>query len=186
MLHDGKDFAELWLYQRQHVDKYPPCGSMAHLFHEPSSGWASPAVLSPCAQREIASIACVDLQGCEHRERLAQELAARAQQQVLKRLVQEVEEHRGGPVLLQRALHHLARRLQLAHAAAAVREADADDASKPLFERVANAAPLGVDAQLVDLPPEPVWRHGRAAPSQVKLKAGYTYFFCTPSEGAVK
>mmetsp|Transcript_54246 Transcript_54246/g.129298 ORF Transcript_54246/g.129298 Transcript_54246/m.129298 type:complete len:745 (-) Transcript_54246:30-2264(-) len=142
----------------------------------------------PCsAGRTIAAIPCASSQAYSTSEELAKDIACRAEAAVLEQLIADVANHSGSHTLLQRSLHHLTRRLALAQAAVAVREADADDPSYVLHERVPSVAPLGLDKQLVNLPTEqlPTWQYGRSCPVGVKLKAGHTYIFGPPSSNAV-
>mmetsp|Transcript_3649 Transcript_3649/g.9253 ORF Transcript_3649/g.9253 Transcript_3649/m.9253 type:complete len:695 (+) Transcript_3649:39-2123(+) len=144
----------------------------------------SPAVT--CAGgNKICSIACVDVN--DQTESLAKELASKAAAAVLDKLIQDVKElgAKAEFVLLQRTLHHLTRRLTLAQAAAAVREADVDDPSRALHDVVCGAAPLGLDMQLVDLPADPLWHHGRSCPKGVKMRVGHTYVFSADTDGTV-
>mmetsp|Transcript_65442 Transcript_65442/g.122060 ORF Transcript_65442/g.122060 Transcript_65442/m.122060 type:complete len:749 (-) Transcript_65442:118-2364(-) len=138
------------------------------------------------AGQRVATIEGVDSDAVRWTEGKAYELAAEAANVALDSLCAAVAAAGGGQLLLLRALHHLSRRLTLAHLAAAAREADLNDPSKSLHEQVAAPVALGIERRLVDLAPTAgtTLAATAASPAKVIMRPGKTYVFYSSASGS--
>mmetsp|Transcript_25425 Transcript_25425/g.58549 ORF Transcript_25425/g.58549 Transcript_25425/m.58549 type:complete len:742 (+) Transcript_25425:71-2296(+) len=138
------------------------------------------------AGQRVATIEGVDANAVTWSEGKACELAIDAANAALDSLCAAVAAAGGGQLLLLRALHHLARRMTLAHLAAAAREADLNDPSKTLHEQVGAPVAVGVERRLVHLDPT-AGAHlvaTAASPARVKMCPGHTYVFYSSASGS--